>query len=188
MENQELQPINNKYHNSKVYKLQADDGYYYFGSTAQKYLSARYIDHKRNSKTKQIRKIYTIFTYDRFVNCEIKIGLVEEFKLENKQQLLREENKYIQQHLSDPFCLNSMCAIRSYEEKAEYNKIYRQNNIEKYVEYEKVRVQTEKRKLYTKLRQQLKYTCICGSTISIPHKSEHKKSIKHQEFINKQQE
>ena len=156
MDNQETPQIENKYHNSKVYKLQADD-YYYYGSTTQKYLSSRLIDHKRYSKKQKARKLFTVFTYDRFVKGEIKIVLVEEFKLENKQQLLREENKYIQQYINDPFCLNTMLSIRSYEEKLEYNKIYRQNNIEKFVEYEKVRVQTEKRKLYIKLKQQLKY-------------------------------
>ena len=91
MDNQETPQIENKYHNSKVYKLQADD-YYYYGSTTQKYLSSRLIDHKRYSKKQKARKLFTVFTYDRFVKGEIKIVLVEEFKLENKQQLLREEN------------------------------------------------------------------------------------------------
>ena len=148
MENQELQPINNLYHNSKVYKLQADDQYYYFGSTTQ-LLCYRLSDHKRSSRyEKKGRKLYVVFTHDRFINGEIKIVLMEEFKLENRQQLLKEEDKYIQQHINDPLCLNSFRSIINYEERLklmrERGKLYREMNKEKLKEYFKLYNNTHK--------------------------------------------
>ena len=82
----------NRYANSKVYKLVDDDGYYYYGSSCLPLYKRLYI-HKRDSKLGSDRKIYRVFTYERFCKDDIKIVLVEEFKLENKEQLLREENK-----------------------------------------------------------------------------------------------
>ena len=134
MENQDDSQIaKNIYNHSKVYKLQSDDGYYYWGSTTQQ-LCYRLSDHKVVSKKEQNRKIYSIFTHERFCKGDIKIVLVEEFKLENKEQLLREEDKYIKISIDDPFCLNSQYAVLNYEKMKEHkkahNKIYRETHQE----------------------------------------------------------
>ena len=110
-----------RYANSKVYKLVDDDGYYYYGSSCLPLYKRLYI-HKIDSKVGSNRKIYTVFTYERFCKGEIKIVLVEELKLETKEQLLREENKYIHMHINDPLCLNSSHALLSYEERKENKK------------------------------------------------------------------
>ena len=60
----------NRYANSKVYKLVDDDGYYYYGSTCLP-LHKRFYDHKRRSKEEQNRKVYRVFTTDRFNANEI---------------------------------------------------------------------------------------------------------------------
>ena len=104
----------NRYANSKVYKLCDDEGYYYYGSTCMP-LHKRLYDHKRRSKEVQNRKVYIIFTNERFIANEIKIILVEEFSLKSKEELLREENKYIEQSLNDQKCLNSLRAVENYE-------------------------------------------------------------------------
>ena len=76
-----------------MYKLVVDDDYYYYGSSCLPLYKRLYI-HKIDSKVGSNRKIYTVFTYERFCKSYIKIVLVEAFKLENKETLLREENKY----------------------------------------------------------------------------------------------
>ena len=127
---------------------------------------------------------------------------------------MREEDKYIKQHINDPFCLNTHRAILSYEERIEKDNIYhetrkeeyrerdkqyreihkeeciercrlyRKHNREKLIEYDRIRSQTEERKSY----QKQKHICVCGSEYNKDHKTRHEKTIKHQEFIKKQQE
>ena len=119
--------MTNRYENAKVYKLIDDNGYYYFGSTC-KSLHKRFYDHKQLSNDKVNRKIYSVFTHERFTNQEIKIVLVEQLKLANKEELLKEENKYIEQHLNNEKCLNSLRSIISYEERLNQVKQYAKEN------------------------------------------------------------
>ena len=72
---------NKRYLNSKIYKLFDEEGYYYYGSTCFE-LRQRLFNHKKMAKRSPSTKIYTIFTYERFMNDEIKI--VEIF-LKNKK-------------------------------------------------------------------------------------------------------
>ena len=144
-----------RYINSKVYKLVDDDGYYYYGSSCLP-LYKRYFKHKKDSKLESNRKIYTVFTYERFCKCDIKIVLVEEFKLENKEQLLREENKYIHMHIHDPFCLNSQHALSTYEERKEIKKqqdhAYRETHKEQIRERAKIYNETHKEECVERCR------------------------------------
>ena len=181
MKNQDDSQIaKNVYSHSKVYKLQSDDGYYYWGSTTQQ-VCYRLSDHKVVSKKEQNRKIYSIFTHERFCKGDIKIVLVEEFKLENKEQLLREEDKYIKISIDDPFCLNSQHAVLNYEKTKEQkkqthhdyyeknklmvlhkNKLYRVKNKEKinqtkkeYNEIHKETIKENKQIYYTTHKEQI---------------------------------
>ncbi len=61
------------------------------------------------------RKIYRIFTYDKFLYNEIRIVLEKSFILNSKEELLREENKLIEHSLEDPKCLNAQRAVINYE-------------------------------------------------------------------------
>ncbi len=186
----------NRYNNSKVYKLVDDEGYYYYGSTCMP-LHKRFFDHKNTSKKAKERKIYTIFTYERFLNNEIKIVLVDEFKLQNKEELIREENKYIENSRDDQKCLNLKASWtgltkKDYNKKwfqdnlehvAEHKKQYRQANIEHIKEYDKKRDQGERRERMLKYNAQ-PYTCICGATIRNDSRWKHQKTKSHIEFVN----
>ena len=173
-----------RYARSKVYKLIDCNGYYYFGSTCMP-LHKRFHDHKGASKIRPNSKIYTIFTTERFDN-EIKIVLIEEFNLKNKEQLNKEENTYIEKHINDPFCLNNYYAILNIERKKLTKSIcdakYRESNKEKLAEYELQRNSTVERQTYKKL----KHTCICGSIYYKDHIKRHEKTKKHILFINSQ--
>ena len=166
-----------------------------------------YIKDFMNIKEKQ--DIYKIEKYIIFLQLnvlkknELKIVLVDEFKLENKEQLLKEENKYIQKYFDDKYCLNSLHAIFNLEKRKQYmdkynSEYYKENSI-KLKEYqheyntnnkEKIAKNTkmyrENNKEIIKEKKSKKYTCICESTITIDHKLRHEKSKKHLNFINSQ--
>ena len=203
---------NNRYANSKVYKLVDDDGYYYYGSTCLP-LHKRLYNHKTASKTSTDRKIYSVFTYERLQNVEIKIILVKQINLNTKKELLREENIYIEQSLSDPKCLNSIGAVLDYEKrmaqrkayeigrkdvKLEYNKKwyednkekvaiykkeYRNINIEHIKEYDNARSSNQERRRKREEHACIHYTCICGASIRHDSKSRHEKTKIHMMFI-----
>ena len=62
---------------------------------------------------------------------DIKIVLIEEVNVENKDQLTREEDKYIRQYFDDPKCLNSKKAFISDEEEKQYQQQYINENKQK---------------------------------------------------------
>ena len=175
---------NNRYAHSRVYKL-TDEKYYYFGSTCMS-LHKRFYDHKSVAKKDCNRKIYTIFTHERFINNEIKIVLVEEFNLESKEQLLKEEDRHIKMNIDDPFCLNSQHAILNLEKCQEYNKnyktIYYENNKENLKLIKKEYYENNKEKL--KKKNSKRYVCECGDELTINHKLRHEKTKKHNIYIN----
>ena len=196
--------MTNRYENSKVYKLIDEQGYYYYGSTCLP-LHKRAYNHRKSSKNETNRKIYSIFTHERFINNEIKIVLVEEFKLANKEQLLQKENEYIEKYINDPFCLNTLHAILSLEKriemKRECDRLYREANIEKIREYDHERDNKPERKenkrknciirrQNAEVREQRKQkmTCICGSVFNKEIKKRHERTKKHLDFINNQQQ
>ena len=205
----------NRYANSKVYKLVDGEGYYYYGSTCLP-LHKRFYYHKLDSNRKPDQKVYKVFTYDRLCNNDIKIILVEELCLENKEQLLKEEHKYIEKGLNDEKCLNSIGAVYDYEKHKEKQRIYerehrdhrneyfkeykaknsekiiathkacREANIEHYREYDRQRNKNPERKQKREAYLAGKYTCICGASIRRDSKSKHEKTKLHMRFINTQ--
>ena len=161
---------NNRYNNSKVYKLiNTVDDTFYIGSTTTS-LSKRLSFHKTSAKTK-IKRNFKIYIHLNKIGFEnIKIILINEFYLDNRDQLLRVENEYIEMYKNDPNCLNSIRAFSTDEQKKEqikqyhqthkdeiinYKKEYRQQNIEKIKEYDRNRCNKEERKIYNKKYREL---------------------------------
>ena len=92
----------NRYSHSKVYKLiDENTGMFYIGSTCLP-LHKRLYQHRYNSKQEN----YTNIALYKHFNNDFKIILIEEFQLQNKEQLRREENKYIERFKHDELCLN----------------------------------------------------------------------------------
>ena len=195
----------NRYSKSKVYKLQCDDGYYYIGSTTAP-LSKRLGGHKKDSiKNPHQKKFQHINTigWDK-----VKIVLVSEHCLENKEQLLREEDKYIRECKDDPFCLNTRLACCTEEERENYyaankerlqiaHKEYYEKNKEACLDWckkyysennerikERVHNYAKNNKDKIKERNARPYTCECGITLTIQHKLRHEKSKKHIDYVN----
>ena len=126
---------------------------------------------------------------------------MDEFILENKQQLLREENKYIEQHRENPLCLNKRSAYSGFDDHKEYNKHYyernretqlvkkkeyKENNIEYFREYDRVRSQRPERKEQHNTSLSRKIMCVCGLEMRADSRRKHEKSKRHIEFINSQ--
>ncbi len=180
-----------RYCNAKVYKLiDTINGYYYIGSTCMQ-LSKRLSYHKKNAKIETERKVYKCFNMIGWEN--VKIILHSEHYLENKEQLLREEDNVIQMFLHDVKCLNSMRSFNSEDYKKEYHKEYakeyrgknkekikehNENNKEKIKEYHKEYYEKNKEKMKTEIK------CVCGSTIQKIEIKRHEKTKKHINYIN----
>lgn len=98
----------NRFYDSKIYKLYHEDGHYYIGCTTQN-ISSRLNDHKLESK-QNINHGRLVYKYikDHGGWDKVKIILIERFRLNDRSELLREEDRYIQANKHNPMCLNSM--------------------------------------------------------------------------------
>ena len=112
--------MTNRYLNAKVYKMTDEDGYFYIGYTCLQLHQRQYI-HKKHSEERPHLKVYQQFTTEKFINGMIKIVLINSFCLNNKEELLREEDKCIRECIKDPKCLNSIGAVTKWisEERTE---------------------------------------------------------------------
>ena len=135
----------NRYNNGKIYKIiDMINDFYYIGSTTST-LARRLYEHKQNITRIQSRKVYNYFNEIGFDN--IKIILIKEVNVDNKNQLLKAENDIIEECLKDEKCLNS---IRS------WTGILRSNNDEYYkLYYQKYKDEvSERHKKYNKENKQ----------------------------------
>lgn len=148
------------YKNGKIYKITSDStDKIYIGSTCQP-LYKRIGKHKNNYKN-FINGIYHKTTSFELIKLgDAIITLIEDFPCERKEQLLARERYHIE--LNKSICINKFIPTRTYKE-------YYQDNNEKIAEY----------------RKQTK-TCICGSMITIHHKTRHEQSKKHLAYIQSQ--
>jgi len=95
--------MSNIYNNGKIYKLVCEDECYYIGSTIQK-LNHRFNNHKTLSK-KVVCRVYdhiNTIGWDK-----VQIELVENYSCNNKQELNKREQYYVDQSNDDLLCLNN---------------------------------------------------------------------------------
>ena len=163
------------YNNSKIYKIVCNNtGLTYYGSTTQKYLSARLDQHRQVYRTYTSRKIINGGNYD--------ILLVENVNCNSKDELRARERFYIENNE----CVNKQIPGRTYKEwckvnkekLSEQNKKYRLDNKEKILKY----YQENKDKLAEK--RKVKITCSCGSTFRKKDKARHERTQKHLKSIS----
>ena len=191
----------NKYNDSKIYRIYSNDGFYYYGSTydnvMQRFL--KHIDMSKRPENKNL-KLYSYFKKIGWENAKIEI--IKNLNINTKNELLEEENKYIQQHINDPFCLNMRISYTGLT-KAEYNKKYNIQNFEKlntrrkeylnenrdyFKEYERIRNQNPERKLKREKHNSEKIICMCGHELRRDSIRKHIRTQKHQNYIKNQQE
>ena len=146
------------YQNAKIYKLWSPEGDdIYIGSTTI-LLSARKAKHKYGDGS--VSKIL-FKKYD-----DVRIELLECCPCDNKEELTKREGEYIRNNE----CINKQIPLRTKEEhyqdnkqyKLDYQKEYRENNLEKIKERKSIRV-----------------ICDCGMEVNKDGISRHKKSQRH---------
>jgi len=116
------------YKNGKIYKVQFDDGHFYYGSSAGE-LRARLHKHRKGSgRTTACSRYMKIVGKDA---C--RIVLVEDYPCENRDQLRRKEDEYIQLHRENPLCLNINRAFTTPEEKKAYYTAWREEHREELI-------------------------------------------------------
>ena len=94
-----------------IYKLICSDNYYYIGST-ENTLNQRLSQHKSDSKRFSNKKLYNYINKIGWEN--VKIELIEKIEFTYKKDLIKKENEYIKQNISNNLCLNK---YKSYDEK-----------------------------------------------------------------------
>ena len=150
------------YSNGKIYKVINDiNGMIYIGSTTQP-LARRMSEHRCRCK-KLINNCYK--KWGNIEDC--KIYLIEYFKCNFKEELLKRERFYIENTL----CINS--TIPSRTDKETSLNYYYDNRDE---------ICKKRREVY-KLSPTIK--CDCGGKYHISNKRNHIKTNKHISFINK---
>ena len=110
IKDEKIKPDFNRYNNAKVYKLISDvDECFFIDSTCTSLAKILRV-HKAVSK----KKVYTHFN---IIDWEhVKIILINEYYLDNKEQMLREEDIYIK-CIKMTICLNSLRAYLNTEDK-----------------------------------------------------------------------
>jgi len=175
------------YNNGKIYKIEPicehEEHEIYIGSTTKQYLSQRMNKHRSDYKRYLENKInykinsFTLFEKYGLENCQI-ILLENVNNVNTKDELLAKEAFYIKNNN----CLNRNMPLRTRyqynidkkDDIREYNKIYHENNKEKFREN-----YINNKEFILKPIQ-----CECGSHYTYKHKTRHFKTAKHQNFIN----
>jgi hypothetical protein len=193
----------------KIYRIVCNEtNEVYFGKTTQT-LSKRLSQHRENGHSYTSNQIilrgdYYIeqidSTFDEIESIILERYYIETFECVNqvipgrtRKEWLEENSEYMKEYSKKYREENS-------EYFKEYSKKYREENSEYFKEYEKQRSNNEERKEYKKEyrkeyyekhkdeikeKQKEKYTCECGTTLTLHHKSRHEReSKKHINFIN----
>lgn len=184
------------YQNGKIYVIRSHQtNNVYIGSTTQP-LSKRFALHLRHFKSQHI--YLTSFEIIKYGDAYIE--LLEDCPCDTKEQLLRKEGELIR---ATENCVNKVISGRTMQEYyidhkesiIEKNKTYYANNRNAIIEQKKQYYSDnkdeigEKHKNYyiqNKDKIVAKNSCECGGHYMYSNKSNHLKSIRHNEYINNQ--
>jgi len=189
------------YQNAKIYKLWSPEGDdIYIGSTTT-LLSARKAKHKFGCGA--VSKIL----FEKYT--DIRIELLECCPCDNKEELLKKEGEYIRNNN----CVNKQVPLRTGKEyyqdnkdyKIQYQKEYRENNLEKIKERKSIKVMCEcglevnkdaiarhrksqghLDKINGNIKNYAKeiIKCDCGGSYQLYRKKRHERTQKHQDMVN----
>ena len=169
------------YSKGKIYKIVCDTtGLVYVGSTIQK-LCERLSKHKSDYRFYLKNKFRFITSYHIIKNDNYKIILIQNCPCNSKEELDREERKYIE----SMDCVNKYIPGRTIKEYYEdnkdkikkYEKEYRKNNKHKLKEKNKIYQLKNKDKIKEQKKQ--KITCeFCKSIIQKSKLNRHQKTLK----------
>ena len=162
------------YGNAKVYKIWSTAGdKIYIGSTTKEYLSQRMDKHRSGYKQwkngkKTLTRSFHLFDEYGIDNCFIE--LLEAKVCSSKDELKQFEGKYIRSMI----CVNKYIPDRTKEE-------YRKDTTENKAQYDKEYREQNKDKIRERKRE--KCCCECGGKYTHDAKSQHMKTMMHRQFI-----
>jgi len=162
---------NNKYANSKIYKIVSnvnDDVYY--GSTTERTLARRLVQHRADFKRYLAGNFHYITSFKILETNDYDIVLVERVNCNSKEELHQRERFYIENNA----CVNKIRPNRTMNE-------YYNDNKEDKLKYQK------EYQLKNKDKIQAKNDCPCGGKYTHEHKHQHLKTIKHQSYLKAQE-
>lgn len=198
--------MNNKYHKGKIYTIRSyQTDKFYIGSTCD-LLHKRLYKHRINNKCINGSNVSSSIILDYEDHY---IELLEEFKCDNKAQLLKREGELIRLHKEQ--CVNKNMAGRTlaeyrkdnkekikqyYEDNKEQIRQYYEDNKEKIKQYSKDNI--ERRKQYLEdNKEKIKVRCkkyrednykytncnICGGSYDASHLKRHLMTARHKKYI-----
>jgi hypothetical protein len=189
----------NKYHKSKIYTIRSyQTDKYYIGSTCDA-LHKRLYGHRRNYKSYLDNKNNFISSFDILKYEDHYIELLEDYKCESKNELLKREGELIRKYKDN--VVNYIVAGRTHKEylednkdkikklQKEYNEKYREDNKDKIKKYrednkDKIKKYHEDNKDKNIERTTKLYDCECGKTqLQWGSKSIHNKTKFHLNHI-----
>jgi len=157
----------NKYLNGKIYKLICKkEKLIYIGSTIQT-LKERLWEHCYK-KSKCVSKII-------IDNGDYEIILLELYPCMSKRELEQREQEWLDQF----DCINLQRSYKTIEDERERGRLKYHNNKEEY----KLKCKEYREKNNEKINE--KFECECGGSYTKKNKSQHCKSIKHIDYISK---
>jgi len=171
------------YQNGVIYAIrshQCDD--IYIGSTAQP-LHKRFYGHKALYKhwlkgNKPYCSSYHIIKYE-----DVYIELLEKYPCNDRTELNQREGKYIREMKCVNKCIAGGKTIEELKEiRRKKSIIYRAKNREKCNQSSMIYYYSNK----GRMKKQKKVECECGSTIQHREIARHRKSKKHQSFVQTQ--
>jgi len=187
------------YTKSKIYKITCNiTGLTYYGSTVNP-ISKRISQHRTKFKAGNLK----CSSRQVLVGGDYDYSLVEEFSCENKDQLHKRERFYIENN----DCVNKQIPGRTLREYNEQNKDKISANSKKYHEQNKDKISAQRKEHYEQNKDKIlahnkeyfeqnkdnistqrntKVTCECGSVVAHGNLSRHKKSKKHQAYLESQ--
>ena len=181
------------YQLGKIYKMVSPQGLVYIGSTCEKTLAIRKAKHHAHYISWKAGKCHYISSFKLFEESEneVDIVLLENSPCNNKDELHARERYHIEHNI----CVNQRIAVRTQQEWIQnnnekikdYHRKYRQQNSEKIKEYNKDSQRKYRENNREKLNAQANRKCICdcGSSYTHCNKTQHEKTNKHQNYINK---
>lgn len=175
--------------NYRIYKIILEDGSEYAGSTCD--LEMR-IYHHKNTCYNENREGYNTSLYKHIRENKLNFDEDNFIVLKEVQNVTEKEARMIEEQyrkeaviLGGNIVLNAQRAYVTEEEKKEYKKNWRIENRNNILEQQKEWYIKNRDKISEKMKEKNKetYEC-CGSTLLKCNKAQHKKSLKHINYIN----
>ena len=150
---------NNRYSHGKIYKLiDNTTGVFYLGHTSLKRLDQRLRTHIRDSgdPKKNKAKLYQYFTPEKLKSGDVSIIQLDEVNANNKRELEKIENEYIQMELRNILCVNTTHSILDKVSIIKYHKKYVKENKERIQQLTKENYQNNRDKVLDRSRKYYK--------------------------------